>query len=44
VLALEGATFRDFSLAEMLFPCGVLLGVGALGFGCGVFVFSRAES
>jgi ABC-2 type transport system permease protein len=41
VLALEGAIWRGFDLAEMLLPCGILLLVGALSFGLGVRILSR---
>lgn len=44
VLALEGAIWRGFSWSEMLLPCGVLLGVGALGTGCALALFHRAEA
>ena len=39
LLALEGATWREFSLVEMLAPCGVLIGVGAVGFAVGAAIF-----
>ncbi len=39
VLALEGAIWRGFSLREMLVPCAVLLGVGAVCFALGVRAF-----
>jgi ABC-2 type transport system permease protein len=41
VLALEGAIWRGFDLAEMLLPCGILLSVGVLSFGLGVRILSR---
>jgi ABC-2 type transport system permease protein len=44
ILALEGAIWRDFSLAEMLLPCAILLGVGAICFGLGTRNLARAES
>jgi ABC-2 type transport system permease protein len=44
ILALEGAIWRDFSLAEMLFPCGILLGVGAACFALGVWNLARRET
>jgi ABC-2 type transport system permease protein len=43
ILALEGAIWRGFSAAEMLLPCGILLGVGAAGFVAGVAVLARAD-
>ena len=39
VLAVEGAVWRGFSLAEMLLPCGILLGIGLISFLVGVRVF-----
>jgi ABC-2 type transport system permease protein len=44
VLALEGAIWRDFTLTEMLWPCAVLLGVGAVCMAIGTFVLSRATN
>jgi ABC-2 type transport system permease protein len=41
VLALEGAIWRGFDLAEMLLPCGILLVVGVLSFGLGVRILAR---
>jgi ABC-2 type transport system permease protein len=41
VLALEGAIWREFDLAEMLLPCGILLSVGVLSFGVGARILSR---
>jgi ABC-2 type transport system permease protein len=43
VLGLEGAVWRGFSLAEMLLPCAILLGVGALAFALGVAMSRRWE-
>lgn len=43
VLALEGAIWRGFSPAEMLFPCAVLLGVGAGCFLLGSRLFRWSE-
>jgi ABC-2 type transport system permease protein len=40
ILAMEGAVWRRFSLAEMLLPCAVLVGVGAAFFAIGVRVFA----
>jgi len=39
ILALEGAIWRGFGAGEMLLPCGVLLGVGLLGFAAGARLF-----
>ena len=41
ILALEGAIWRGFDLAEMLLPCGILLSVGVLSFGLGARILSR---
>ena len=41
ILALEGALWRGFSLYEMLLPCGILIGVGVVGFAIGARVFAR---
>ena len=35
ILAMEGAIWREFSLAEMILPCGILLGIGAAGVAIG---------
>jgi ABC-2 type transport system permease protein len=43
VLSLEGAIWRGFTLNEMLLPCSILLGVGALTFAVGVTVLSLAH-
>ncbi|MFO8006529.1 MAG: ABC transporter permease [Candidatus Brocadiia bacterium] len=39
MLALEGAIWREFSLAEMLKPCGILLAVAIVCFALGVRLF-----
>jgi ABC-2 type transport system permease protein len=41
IVALEGAIWRGSSLVEMLLPCGVLMAIGAVGFGLGVRFLSR---
>jgi ABC-2 type transport system permease protein len=41
VEALEGAIWRNYSVVEMLRPCGVLMGIGATGFIIGVLVLKR---
>jgi ABC-2 type transport system permease protein len=41
ILAIEGAVWRQFTLAEMAFPCGVLLSIGAAAFAVGVTILSR---
>lgn len=38
-LALEGALWRDFSLTEMLLPCGILVGIGVVFFCIGARAF-----
>ncbi len=43
VLALEGAIWRDFSAAEMLLPCAILIGVGVVGSLAGVTMSRRWE-
>jgi ABC-2 type transport system permease protein len=43
VLSLEGAIWRGFSVTEMMLPVGILVGVGVVFFGIGVYVFSRSE-
>jgi len=35
-LAVEGAMWRGFSLADMALPCGILLAVGGAGFLLGI--------
>jgi ABC-2 type transport system permease protein len=44
ILALEGAIWRDFTLAQMALPCGILLGVGVIGFALGTRVFRWTEA
>jgi ABC-2 type transport system permease protein len=41
ILALEGGIWRDFTLAEMLLPCGVLLALAAAFFALGVLMLRR---
>jgi ABC-2 type transport system permease protein len=43
ILAIEGAIWRGFTPAEMLLPCGILLGVGGLGFVVGARAFRWTE-
>jgi ABC-2 type transport system permease protein len=40
ILALEGAIWRGFGLTEMLPSCGILLGIGAVGFLLGARLFA----
>jgi len=42
VLALEGAIWRGFSFTEMLYPCGVLIAIGAAGTIVGGLILKRA--
>ncbi len=42
ILALEGAIWRGFTLADMLVPCGILVAVGVVGFTVGARVFRDA--
>jgi ABC-2 type transport system permease protein len=44
ILALEGAIWRDFSLSEMLWPCGLLVAIGVVFFTLGSVVLSRATN
>lgn len=44
VLALEGAIWRGFGFTEMLKPCGILLGIGAVGFAAGTALLTRSDS
>ncbi len=41
IYALEGAIWRDFSAAEMVLPCAILVAVGATFFTAGVFLSRR---
>jgi ABC-2 type transport system permease protein len=41
IQALEGAVWRGYSPADMLVPCGVLVGIGLAGFGLGVNLLAR---
>ncbi len=42
ITAVEGAVWRGFELADMLLPCAILVGCGALFFAIGVAVYRRA--
>lgn len=44
ILAIEGPLWRGFSATEMLLPCGILLGVGALGLALGARAFARLRT
>lgn len=39
ILAMEGAVWRNFSPAEMVKPCAVLVGMGVVSFGIGLKAF-----
>lgn len=39
VRAVEGATWRPMTFAELMVPCGVLLAIGAVGFTLGAMMF-----
>jgi ABC-2 type transport system permease protein len=41
VLAMEGAIWRGFTFGGMLFPCGILAGIGVVCFGLGSRLFAR---
>jgi ABC-2 type transport system permease protein len=41
ILAMEGAIWREFSLAEMMLPCGILLGIGIVGVVVGTKMLNR---
>ncbi|MBT7311729.1 ABC transporter permease [bacterium] len=41
VLAVEGGSWRGFSFAEMLLPCGILIGIGLLSGIVGTVVFRK---
>ena len=41
ILAIEGAIWRQYTMAEMVFPCLILIGIGATGFVIGTQVLSR---
>lgn len=42
-LAVEGAVWRGFTLGEMLWPCGVLAGIGLAGFLIGLMAMRWAD-
>jgi ABC-2 type transport system permease protein len=43
ILAMEGAIWRNFTLTEMLTPCGVLLAIGAVSFLLGIIILRRTK-
>jgi len=44
ILSMEGAIWRNFSAAEMVFPCGILLAVGLACFAIGTKAFRWTEA
>jgi ABC-2 type transport system permease protein len=44
ILALEGSIWRDFTAAQMMLPCGILLAIGLVGFTVGTRVFRWTEA
>jgi ABC-2 type transport system permease protein len=44
ILALEGATWRQFSYRELAAPCGVLLAIAVTGFATGASVLTRTRT
>jgi hypothetical protein len=38
---MEGGIWRNFSLTEMLLPCGILLALGSAFFAVGVLMLRR---
>lgn len=44
IYALEGAIWRNFSFAEMIMPCGILLAFGAAFFTIGVAILNRRSA
>ncbi len=41
ILAVEGAVWREFSVAEMMLPCGILLVTGLVGMAVGTAILTR---
>ncbi len=44
IVAFEGPLWREYSLGEMLLPCGVLVGIGVVSFSIGVGIFARSAT
>ncbi|HJQ80084.1 MAG TPA: ABC transporter permease [Lacipirellulaceae bacterium] len=44
ILALEGSIWRGFTLADMLLPCGILLGTGAICLAVGARMLARTAN
>jgi len=43
ILAMEGAIWRDLSVAELLRPCGILIRLGLAFFAFGILMLRRAR-
>lgn len=41
ILAVEGAVWREFSVTEMMLPCGILLVTGVVGMAVGTAILTR---
>lgn len=41
IMAIEGAIWRQYTMAEMVLPCLILIGIGGTGFVIGTLVLSR---
>ena len=41
ILSIEGAIWRQFTLAEMLMPCLILVGIGVVGLSLGVVILKK---
>jgi ABC-2 type transport system permease protein len=41
ILAMEGGVWRNFTLMEMVLPCGVLLAIGTVSFLLGIMILRR---
>ena len=42
ILSIEGAIWREFTVVDMLLPCGILLAVGAVGITVGTRMLQRS--
>ncbi len=42
--AVEGAVWREFSLTEMLLPCGILVAIGLVAFALGGLLLARSRT
>lgn len=43
IYSMEGAIWRDFSLAEMAPPCAILVAIGVGVFGLGLFIYRKQD-